>query len=377
MWSGNRLSWDYCDLARCQAPIAAAPLGRQEPPLPSLPGLRGPELTTQTPPVSGIAGNWEGAGGPAGRARASCVLATRGAPCPPPGSSAALDEPPERVPQADCGQRLRKRLSSQKRVVGGLVALPGAHPYIAALYWGQSFCAGSLIAPCWVLTAAHCLQNRPVPLPRVVPSPPPPPRPAPQEEAETQAGAQERGAPPGRRRPALNRHPLPPLPARRPAPEELTVVLGQDRHNQSCAQCQTLAVRAYHLHEAFSPLTYQHDLGTWGAPRGGRGKGEEGSEAGARASRSSPPALALLRLQESEDGSCARPSPAVGPVCLPSSAAGPTEAEAALCEVAGWGHQFEGRQNRGAREGGLGHRGSQKGPQLRCRQGTGGTGLWL
>lgn len=52
-----------------------------------------------------------------------------------------------------------------------------------------------------------------------------------------------------------------PHPARRPAPGELTVVLGQDRYNQSCEQCQTLAVRAYYLHEAFSPITYQHDLG--------------------------------------------------------------------------------------------------------------------
>lgn len=59
-----------------------------------------------------------------------------------------------------------------------------------------------------------------------------------------------------------------PNPARRPAPEDLTVVLGQDRHNQSCAQCQTLAVRTYHLHEAFSSITYQHDLGTWGLPAG-------------------------------------------------------------------------------------------------------------
>lgn len=56
-------------------------------------------------------------------------------------------------------------------------------------------------------------------------------------------------------------HASSPQPARRPAPEELTVVLGQDRFNQSCAQCQTLAVRAYRLHEAFSTITYQHDLG--------------------------------------------------------------------------------------------------------------------
>lgn len=67
-----------------------------------------------------------------------------------------------------CGQRFRKGLSSFMRVVGGLVALPGSHPYIAALYWGNNFCAGSLIAPCWVLTAAHCLQNRQVP-PSVTP----------------------------------------------------------------------------------------------------------------------------------------------------------------------------------------------------------------
>lgn len=56
----------------------------------------------------------------------------------------------------------------------------------------------------------------------------------------------------------------PPLLARRPAPEELTVVLGQDLRNQSCERCQTLGVRSYRLHEAFSPITYQHDLGVWG-----------------------------------------------------------------------------------------------------------------
>lgn len=57
------------------------------------------------------------------------------------------------------------------------------------------------------------------------------------------------------------------------------MVLGQDRHNQSCEQCQTLAVRAYSLHEAFSPITYQHDLGAWGRPGGNQGKRVgEGSE---------------------------------------------------------------------------------------------------
>ncbi|XP_041604741.1 coagulation factor XII isoform X3 [Vulpes lagopus] len=175
--SGDRLSWEYCRLARCQAPGLAipqilpptqVPSGRPTLPVPSLSALQKPQ--------------------------------------PPTPASSATREQPAAVPSSGCGQRLRKRLSSLSRVVGGLVALPGAHPYIAALYWRHSFCAGSLIASCWVLTAAHCLQSR-------------------------------------------------------PAPGELTVVLGQDRHNRSCEQCQTLAVRAYRLHESFSPVTYQHDLG--------------------------------------------------------------------------------------------------------------------
>ncbi|XP_004632509.1 coagulation factor XII [Octodon degus] len=224
VWMGNRLSWEYCDLPQCQRPPQPAstprvPLERQELPRPGLSVLQMPQPTTQNP---------------------------------------ALEREMPGTGQVLCGQRLRKRLSSLRRIVGGLVALPGAHPYIAAVYWGHNFCSGSLIASCWVLTAAHCLQNR-------------------------------------------------------PAPEELTVVLGQDRHNQSCEHCQTLAVRSYRLHEAFSPITYQHDL-------------------------------ALLRLQESSDGSCAQLSPHVQPVCLPNAAAPPSESEDALCEVAGWGHQFEGAE---------------------------------
>ena len=56
------------------------------------------------------------------------------------------------------------------------------------------------------------------------------------------------------------------------------MVLGQDRHNQSCEQCQTLAVRDYRLHEAFSPITYQHDLGAWRSPRWDLAEGCAGLE---------------------------------------------------------------------------------------------------
>ncbi|XP_076993875.1 coagulation factor XII [Tamandua tetradactyla] len=235
--SSDRLSWEHCRLAPCQAPTPAVPQLQSPARLPS--GSR--ELAWPGPSVSQR---------PRPTAQAPPQIQTPVSRAPP-----EQQTPLPPTGPTGCGQRLRKRLSSLSRVVGGLVALPGAHPYIAALYWGHSFCAGSLIAPCWVLTAAHCLQNR-------------------------------------------------------PAPEELTVVLGQDRHNQSCEPCQTLAVRAYRLHEAFSPISYQHDL-------------------------------ALLRLQENPDGSCARLSPFVQPVCLPGGTAKSVQPQASRCELAGWGHQFE------------------------------------
>ncbi len=56
--------------------------------------------------------------------------------------------------------------ATSERIVGGQLAALGAWPWQIALYiQGNSgyyaMCGGSLIAPDWVLTAAHCVRDRP------------------------------------------------------------------------------------------------------------------------------------------------------------------------------------------------------------------------
>ncbi|XP_030635325.1 hepatocyte growth factor activator [Chanos chanos] len=60
-----------------------------------------------------------------------------------------------------CGRRHKKRVP-RGRILGGSSALPGAHPWIAALYIGDEFCAGSLVSACWVVSAAHCFIRNPL-----------------------------------------------------------------------------------------------------------------------------------------------------------------------------------------------------------------------
>uniref|UniRef100_A0A8C5VQZ8 Plasminogen activator n=1 Tax=Microcebus murinus TaxID=30608 RepID=A0A8C5VQZ8_MICMU len=70
------------------------------------------------------------------------------------------------LPQCStCG--LREHRQPQLRIKGGLFADIASHPWQAAIFVrnrrapGETFlCGGVLIAPCWVLSAAHCFQDR-------------------------------------------------------------------------------------------------------------------------------------------------------------------------------------------------------------------------
>ncbi|XP_068775675.1 LOW QUALITY PROTEIN: duodenase-1-like [Struthio camelus] len=47
----------------------------------------------------------------------------------------------------------------RSQIMGGHEAQPHSHPYMVFLKTDRFFCGGFLVAPSWVMTAAHCLGN--------------------------------------------------------------------------------------------------------------------------------------------------------------------------------------------------------------------------
>ncbi|XP_037614724.1 hepatocyte growth factor activator isoform X2 [Sebastes umbrosus] len=106
------ISWEYCDVPNCVMPVSSS---RRIIPFNVLPGVKKPK-------------------------------------------------PPKPAKKHVCGKRHKKRLSiARGRIFGGNSALPGTHPWMAAIYIRETdFCGGNLISSCWVVSAAHCFFGNPL-----------------------------------------------------------------------------------------------------------------------------------------------------------------------------------------------------------------------
>ncbi|XP_072533097.1 plasminogen activator, urokinase a [Salminus brasiliensis] len=79
--------------------------------------------------------------------------------CYIPQCKAKPTEPPTPVldTETTCGER---SLNSIYKIIGGFRSTVESQPWIASIYVNNVFkCGGTLITPCWVLTAAHCFSR--------------------------------------------------------------------------------------------------------------------------------------------------------------------------------------------------------------------------
>ncbi|XP_073338179.1 urokinase-type plasminogen activator-like isoform X2 [Pagrus major] len=73
--------------------------------------------------------------------------------CSPP----RVKPPPAMDTELTCGERSEMRTY---KVVGGSFTPIESHPWVAAIFQKERFlCGGTLISPCWVVTAAHCFDD--------------------------------------------------------------------------------------------------------------------------------------------------------------------------------------------------------------------------
>ncbi|KAI5625059.1 urokinase-type plasminogen activator precursor [Silurus asotus] len=67
---------------------------------------------------------------------------------------------PTQDTEMTCGERTPKQTSQIYKIIGGSKASIESQPWLAAIFKNNVFrCGGTLIAPCWIITATHCFPS--------------------------------------------------------------------------------------------------------------------------------------------------------------------------------------------------------------------------
>lgn len=184
----KRLRWDFCDVKKCKtnttdvlpttfvppttvatklhSTLKQSPIRTTMPPRRVVPTTSKPRVTQSVTSSKGVVRPTTHRPSPTtwGNAARPSPTSSGNAARPPLISSGNIPSTVKDFPT--CGKPEPKK--QMNRIYGGLKAIPGAHPWQvsvqakakASISFFRHICGGTLIKPCWVLTATHCIDHK-------------------------------------------------------------------------------------------------------------------------------------------------------------------------------------------------------------------------